>query len=94
MLDPLPYEVPEEIIPERRSTNDDGTDFQLMKTDKSTYFNFRHKKSSIRSFFILIYFISFRGFHIDYFYHQGERDRKYPFGTGVTWLPKISAFDK
>jgi topoisomerase-4 subunit A len=27
MLDPLPYEVPEEIIPERRSTNDDGTDF-------------------------------------------------------------------
>ena len=29
MLDPLPYEVPEEIIPERRITNDDGTDVQL-----------------------------------------------------------------
>ncbi|PKH67451.1 DNA topoisomerase IV [Flavobacterium sp. ALD4] len=28
MLAPLPYEVPEEIILERRSTNDDGTDFQ------------------------------------------------------------------
>lgn len=29
MLAPLPYEVPEEIIPERRITNDDGTDVQL-----------------------------------------------------------------
>ncbi|CAM2891255.1 DNA gyrase/topoisomerase IV subunit A [Flavobacterium frigoris] len=29
MLDPLPYEVPEEIVPERRITNDDGTDVQL-----------------------------------------------------------------
>ena len=28
MLAPLPYEVPEEIVLERRSTNDDGTDFQ------------------------------------------------------------------
>jgi topoisomerase-4 subunit A len=28
MLTPLPYEVPEEIVLERRSTNDDGTDFQ------------------------------------------------------------------
>jgi topoisomerase-4 subunit A len=28
MLDPLPYEVPEEIAPERSSTNDDDTAFQ------------------------------------------------------------------
>ena len=28
MLAPLPYEVPEEIVLERRSTNDDGADFQ------------------------------------------------------------------
>ncbi|MEZ7500312.1 DNA gyrase/topoisomerase IV subunit A [Flavobacterium sp. Arc3] len=29
MLEPLPFEVPEEIVPERRVTNDDGTDVQL-----------------------------------------------------------------
>jgi hypothetical protein len=28
----LPYEVPQEILLERRNTNDDGTDFQRMKT--------------------------------------------------------------
>ncbi|TDE04017.1 DNA gyrase/topoisomerase IV subunit A [Flavobacterium hiemivividum] len=29
MLEPLPYEVPVEIVPERRITNDDGTEVQL-----------------------------------------------------------------
>ncbi|MGO4820794.1 MULTISPECIES: DNA gyrase/topoisomerase IV subunit A [unclassified Flavobacterium] len=29
MLDPLPYEVPEEIVPERPTTNDDGSEIQL-----------------------------------------------------------------
>ena len=29
MLDPLPYEVPEETVPERPTTNDDGSEIQL-----------------------------------------------------------------
>jgi topoisomerase-4 subunit A len=29
MLDPLPYEVPEEAVPERPTTNDDGSEIQL-----------------------------------------------------------------
>jgi topoisomerase-4 subunit A len=40
MLDPLPYEVPEEIIPERRITNDDGTDFQLDEDGQINLFYF------------------------------------------------------
>jgi hypothetical protein len=76
MLDPLPYEVPEEIIPERRITNDDGTDVQLDEDGQVNLFYFLDK-SSIRSFFyVLIYFISFRGFHIDDFSSMRERDRK------------------
>jgi topoisomerase-4 subunit A len=33
-------EVPQEILLERRSTNDDGTDFQRDEDGKSYYFNY------------------------------------------------------
>jgi topoisomerase-4 subunit A len=35
ILESLPYEVPQEILLERRSTNDDGTDFQRDEDGKS-----------------------------------------------------------
>jgi hypothetical protein len=40
----LPYEVPEEIVLERRSTNDDdGTDFQRDEDGQIILFYFRYK---------------------------------------------------
>jgi hypothetical protein len=69
MLDPLPYEVPEEFL-NAESQMMMVLMFNSMKTDKSTYFNFLDIKKLHGLFYILIYFISFRGFHIDDFYHQ------------------------
>jgi topoisomerase-4 subunit A len=40
ILESLPYEVPQEILLERRNTNDDGTDFQRDEDGKSYFFNY------------------------------------------------------
>jgi hypothetical protein len=87
ILESLPYEVPQELL-ERRSTNDDGTDFQRDETNHTSLIIRQKKKPA---FFInTILFFSLAAF-ILITYHQGERDREIqiPF-TGVTWLPKLA----
>jgi topoisomerase-4 subunit A len=57
ILESLPYEVPEEILLERRSTNDDGTDFQRDEDGQIILFYFRLKKP--HGAFMSILFIFF-----------------------------------
>jgi hypothetical protein len=63
----VPYEVPQEILLERRSTNDDGQIFNEMKTANHTILIIRHIKA-LEGFFVY-YFIFFWRLSY-YFYHQ------------------------
>jgi hypothetical protein len=88
----LPYEVPQEILLERRSTNDDGTDFQRDEDGKSYYFFIRHK--SLEGAFYVYYFIFFLAAFINYFtIKEKEIAIQIPF-TRRYMASKISAFDK
>jgi topoisomerase-4 subunit A len=59
ILESLPYEVPEEIVLERRSTNDDGTDFQRDEDGQIILFYFRYKKSHHGAFMSILFIFSF-----------------------------------